>query len=121
MRVLIVDDSASMRDRLITIISRIKTMDVICQMGNSLEAIDLVRDFTPDVITLDIQITSGRGIDLLRNIKKNKSQPIVIVFTNYTNPQYRKKCIEAGADYFFDKSSESEKLIEVLERLNREF
>ena len=42
---------------------------------------------------------------------------VVIIFTNYPYPQYRKKCMEAGADFFFDKSMEFEKIPEVLGQL----
>ena len=36
------------------------------------------------------------------------------MLTNYPYPQYKKKCMDAGADFFFDKSREFEKVIEVL-------
>ena len=39
------------------------------------------------------------------------------MLTNYPYPQYRKKCIEAGAECFFDKSTEFHGVTEVLEQL----
>jgi len=44
---------------------------------------------------------------------------VVIVFTNYPYPQYRRKCIDAGADFFFDKSTEFDKVTEVLKQLSQ--
>jgi DNA-binding NarL/FixJ family response regulator len=39
------------------------------------------------------------------------------VITNYPYPQYQKKCLENGADYFLDKSSEFEKIVGILQTL----
>jgi hypothetical protein len=41
------------------------------------------------------------------------------MLTNYPYPQYRKKCKDAGADFFFDKSTEFDKITEVLKKLTR--
>jgi DNA-binding NarL/FixJ family response regulator len=59
----------------------------------------------------------GSGIDVLSKIKKDRSAPMVIVLTNYPYPQYRKKCMDCGADFFFDKSTEFGKVIEVIESM----
>jgi len=60
-------------------------------------------------------MSNGNGIEVLEQVKKSVAAPVVIMFTNYPFPQYRKKCSEAGAEFFFDKSSESHKVIETLE------
>jgi DNA-binding NarL/FixJ family response regulator len=44
-------------------------------------------------------------------------EPVVIVLTAFPYPQYRKKCLQAGAKYFFDKSTEFEQVAEVIEQL----
>ena len=61
----------------------------------------------------------GSGIDVLREIKQNNQTPLVIVLTNYPYPQYRRKCMDAGADFFFDKSTEFDKVTEVLKQLKQ--
>jgi DNA-binding NarL/FixJ family response regulator len=59
----------------------------------------------------------GNGIKVLEEIKKNLQSPKVIIFTNYIYPQYRKKYMNAGADFFFNKSTEFEKLIDTVKYL----
>jgi DNA-binding NarL/FixJ family response regulator len=59
----------------------------------------------------------GNGIEVLREVKKMSPAPSVIMFTNYAHAQYRKKCEEAGADFFLDKSTEFDKLPQTLEHL----
>ena len=53
---------------------------------------------------LDIQLLSGTGMEVLQDIKKVESAPIVIIATNF--PEFRSSYLNAGADFFFDKSTE---------------
>jgi len=120
MKVFIVDDSALVRERLIAMISEHPEIEITGQAENAQEATNSIRKLKPDVAILDIRMPGGNGIEVLRNIKKNSSAPTVIILTNYPYPQYRKKCMEAGADYFFDKSTEFQKIIEVIKKLIQE-
>jgi DNA-binding NarL/FixJ family response regulator len=116
-KVLIVDDSDIMRERLVTIISEIEGVKVIGQAQNADEAMELVEKLEPDAVILDIRMTGESGISVLQKIKTKKPAPIVIVFTNYPYPQYRQICLKLGADFFLDKSSEFHKLPEILKEL----
>ena len=70
-----------------------------------------------------VQLISKKSIfkqsssNALEVIKKNKLCSNVIMFTNYPYPQYRRKCMDLGADFFLDKSTDFEKLTEVLKQL----
>jgi DNA-binding NarL/FixJ family response regulator len=120
MKVFIVDDSALVRERIITMISEHPGIEIIGQAKNAQEGINSILKLKPDVVILDIRMPGGNGIEVLENIKKNSSAPTIIILTNYPYPQYRKKCMEAGADYFFDKSTEFNKIIEVIKKLIQE-
>ena len=120
MKVLIADDSELMRKRLITLISGLEGIDVIEEAEDCGETIKIIRELNPDVVILDIRMPGGSGMDVLRQIKKNKISPTVIIFTNFPYPEYRKKCMELGADFFFDKSTEFIKIPEILEQLIEE-
>ena len=118
-KLLIIDDSSILRERLITLISEIKGINVVGEAETVPEAIESIRKLSPDVITLDIRMPGGSGFDVLRSAKRHKPAPVVIIFTNYPYPQYRKKCMDLGVEFFFDKSGEFEKIPEVLEQLIR--
>jgi CheY-like chemotaxis protein len=49
--------------------------------------------------------------------RKEIPSPIVIMLTNYPYPQYREKCQALGADYFFDKVTEIEKIYDTFQQL----
>jgi len=62
-------------------------------------------------------MTNGRGINVLRAIKSSSPDIRIIILSNFPYPQYRKKCLEAGADFFLDKSLDFSKMPEILRDL----
>jgi YesN/AraC family two-component response regulator len=120
MRVLIVDDSTIIVHRLTDLISGIEGLECIGQAKSAQDAIDVILDLKPDMIILDIRLENGNGIDVLRAIRTQKPDRVVIVLTNYPYPQYRKKCMELGANYFLDKVTDIDKLPALLSGLVQE-
>ncbi len=118
MKVLIVDDSELVRERLKDMISETTEVESVSQAKDLLEAITSFHKLNPEVVILDIRMPGGSGIDMLQKLKKSKQAPVVIILTSYPYPQYRRRCIETGADFFFDKSTEFDKVPEVLKQLS---
>jgi DNA-binding NarL/FixJ family response regulator len=122
MRVVLVEDSILICDRLKQMLSEVEATEIIGEEQDELEAIECIRKLKPDAVILDIRLRRGRGINVMREIKKDEPSPAVIILTNYPNNFYRMKCLNAGADFFLDKSTEFEQipviLIEVASRLN---
>jgi DNA-binding NarL/FixJ family response regulator len=119
MKVFIADDSKIVCERLTEMLSEVPEVEIIGQAHKALEAMQSIEKMKPDAVILDIRMPGGNGIDVLREIKKEKKAPVVIMLTNYPYPQYRKKCMDAGVDFFFDKSNEFEKVVGVLTNLIR--
>ena len=117
MKVFIADDSEFICKSLKAMISKIAGVEIVGQAGETQEAIESILKLKPTVVILDIRIPGGSGIEVLKQIKKNASSPTVIILTNYPYPQYRKKCMEFGADFFYDKSSEFDKIPKILKQL----
>ena len=114
MKVFIADDSREIRKRIMAMLSDLKNIEMMGEAENVQDAIKSIREFGPDVVILDIRMPGGSGIDVLKTIEKRNESPVIIILTNYPHSQYRKRCMEAGADFFFDKSGEFEKIIEVV-------
>ena len=117
MKVFIADDSEVLRERLTTMLNDIEGIEIVGEAGNGAEAVGLIMKLQPDVVILDIRMPEGNGINALQAIKKAQPDIVVVMFTNYPYPQYRRKCIVAGADYFFDKSTEFETVTKTLKQL----
>lgn len=118
MKVFIADDSSAIRERLELLISEISGAEVIGMAKDGVEATDCILQLRPDVVILDIRLPLRNGIDVLRDIRHGGSTSRVIIFTNYPFPQYRQRCMKEGADYFFDKSTDFEKVQTLLEQLS---
>lgn len=118
MKLLIVDDSEFIRETLVKLLKPIKFLETIYMASDVKEGIELVTKLRPDAVILDIRMPKGIGFDVLDAAKALKPAPMVIMLTNYTIEQYRKKAFEKGADYFFDKSAEFEKVIEIIDELS---
>lgn len=117
MRMFIVDDSEILRSRLVQMLSEIEGLEIVGQAGFVRDAVREIRRLNPDIAIIDMRMPDGSGIDILAAIKKDKMVTRVIVFTNYPYLQYRKKCLDAGADFFFYKATELDKLINLLKEL----
>ena len=121
MQVFLVDDSPEIRERLAQMFYRVKGVEIVGEADRATSAIAAILATKPDAVILDIQLIGHEtGIDVLERIKQEKPSPKVIVLTNFPYPQYRKRCLQAGADFFFDKSIELDKLTDVLGALAKE-
>lgn len=117
MRIYLVEDSDLLRERLVSSFSGIRGVEVAGFSDSADQAILQIQQSQPDVIILDIRLRQGNGFQVLQSIKKPGQPPTVIVLTNFAYTQYRKRFLDAGADYFFDKSSEFSNVNSVLEEL----
>ena len=121
MKVLIVDDSAVVRVRLADLLLEVEGVESVAQAENGQQALELVKSLKPDVAIVDVRMPRRSGIDLLEDVRKSRQTLKVIMFTNYPTPENREKCLSLGADYFFDKSSEIEEVVNALKYLREDF
>jgi DNA-binding NarL/FixJ family response regulator len=118
-KLIIADDSDVLRNSLSQMISEIKGIEIVGEAADARIALERVERLKPDVVILDIRMPGMDGIAALESLKKKANPPIVIIFTNYPYLQYRKRCLDAGADYFFYKATEFGMLIDLLKKLAR--
>jgi len=104
--VFIVDDIPTMRERLGELVSDIEGVEVVGNAGTPSEAIDGILRTRPDCVLLDYQLIDGTGVDVLRAVRPRAPGTAFIVLSNHATPQHRRACLDAGARYFFDKSTE---------------
>jgi len=101
-------------------LAEIEGINIVGEAKDSKEIVERIEALNPDVVILDIRMPGGDGILALETIRKSRrKQPKVIVFTNYPYLQYRKRCMDAGADFFFYKALEFEKLVQLIRDLAR--
>lgn len=112
MKLLIVDDSAAVYGRLLTLLGGVEHLTALSIARSLHEADQKSRHFCPDAAVLDMSLPDGNGLEALRIIKRNCPATHVYMFSNQV--EFRDKAKRAGADGFFDKSMEFEALVDCL-------
>ena len=114
--VLLVDDSAAIRSRILRLLGCNDGISVVGEADTTETAFDLAIRQNPDLIVLDIAIPSIGGIGLLGKLRRHGARSQVCMLTSFPYPEYRRHCEVLGADFFLDKATEFETLVDVVER-----
>ena len=101
--VFIVEDSPIVRKRLVAMMDETEGVSVVGEADTEKGAVEGILRTRPDWVLLDVQLTDGNGIEVLRQVRKQVPDTGFIVLTNFNTPQYRRTCIQAGASHFVDK------------------
>ena len=104
--IFIVDDLPWMRERLRELLGDIDGVDIVGDAGTPQDAIAGILRTHPDCVLLDYQLVGGTGVDVLRAVHPQSPDIAFIVLTNHATTQHRRACVDAGARFFFDKSTE---------------
>jgi DNA-binding NarL/FixJ family response regulator len=117
LRIAIIEDSTSIRKRLVELVEELGDMEVVGEASTEIEAIKVCRETTPDVIILDMQLEVGNGLGVMKALHyaAAANKPKIIVLTNFPSPSVERAAVSLGADAFLDKSLEFHKLPALLQ------
>ena len=119
MKVFLVEDSPLIDERLTELLSAIEGVVLVGHAEDAGKAIDSIYRLQPDVVVLDVHLREGDGLQVLRITKRDQISPIFIVLTAFPYPHIREQCLAAGADYFFDKTSEFDHVTELIRQIHQ--
>jgi len=117
MRIFIADDSLAILDRFVKMVSQIHNAKVVGLASNGEDAITSIQKLKPDLVILDLRMPKGNGFDVIKNIKKNNLSMTELVLTSFATSSHKELCKQLGVEYFFNKTTEFEQAIDVIERL----
>jgi DNA-binding NarL/FixJ family response regulator len=118
LKVFLVEDSHIIRDRLIDKLFSNRKTEFVGWAETAADAMDQLRSLDCDAIVLDINLARGSGFEVLRSVRADRARrPRIIIFTNYSYSYYRHLSMEMGADFFLDKATEFDRLLEIIEAL----
>ena len=115
--VFLVEVSALIRARLTEMLGEMQGVAIVGEAATPASAIEGILRTHPDSVVLDIQLIGGTGVEVLRKVCPLAPDIVFVVLTNHPDPQYRNICMQAGATYFLDKSTEFVKVREVIAAL----
>jgi two-component system, NarL family, response regulator DevR len=118
-RVLLVDDHEVVRLGLKALLERHSQFDVIGEASNAREALEMVDQFHPDVVVMDIRLPGTSGIEACEEITNRFPDTKVIMLTSYAEDEMLFSAIRAGASGYMLKQIGGEDLVKAVEAVGR--
>ena len=119
-RVLLVEDSIELQAMLQAMLGEIPSVEVIASVESEKDALAVMRDDHTDLAIVDLELRSGSGLGVLKNLHDsldgNDGRVGVVIFSNYSNLVIRHRCLNLGARAFFDKSFQIDELLEYVQK-----
>lgn len=121
MRILLADDSALILERMREMLSIYNRLEIVGSFNNGTETLEALRNLKPDLAIVDLKMPGLSGLEILTEIRKEDKNLKYIILTFHSTDYYKRMAILNGADYFFSKVDDFEKVaIVVAEMLENE-
>ncbi|MEQ4484534.1 response regulator [Cohnella silvisoli] len=113
-RVLLVDDHEMVRIGLAAVLNTEEGIEVVGEAGNGLEGLRLAREYSPDVVLMDLVMDGMDGIETTRRLMEEMPECRVIVLTSFLDDEKMYPVIEAGAFSYLLKTSRASEIADAI-------
>ena len=113
MKLLIVDDHKIVREGIANI-AKLESIEVVGEAGNKEEAIAMLASTTPDVITVDLSLPDGSGLEIVRFARRNSQKIGIVVISILADDSNLIASMNAGASGFVSKTAELEEILSAI-------
>ena len=113
-RIVVADDMRLFRESIAEVLDAEPSFSVVGLAGNGLEAIELVRQLTPDILLLDVKMPQIDGITAIRQIKMERPETRMILLTTLSANGYVMEGLAAGANGYLLKDTSTAGLISAI-------
>jgi DNA-binding NarL/FixJ family response regulator len=110
-RILIADYHTVIRRGLKHILEGNREMKIVASLTNGIDALNWLRGNDCDVALIDIAMPGMNGIDLLKQLRKEKPKLPVLILSSYPEDQYAVRLIKAGAAGYLNKECVPEEIV----------
>jgi DNA-binding NarL/FixJ family response regulator len=117
--VLLVDDHPVVREGLTRRINSEDDLSVCAEARTPAEALRAMKQFQPDVVVVDLALTEGHGLELIKDIRSQSNRVPILVFTMFEEATYAVRALKAGAQGYLTKNESSERLVNGLRAVLR--
>lgn len=109
-KVFLVEDVVLIRDNLVATLQEMLGALTVATAQTEDEAVQWLHSHPDawDLAVVDLFLQQGSGVGVLRALEQRQAAQCAVVLTNYATPDVRERCLAAGADRVFDKSTEIE-------------
>lgn len=113
MRVMIVDDSQLVRERLNGMLREAGASEIL-EANGAEAALRLMKRGVLDAVLLDVPISADARVGLVQQLRDQLPQATIVVLTNYASESHRREWLRRGAHFLFDKSRQFEDAVQVV-------
>jgi DNA-binding NarL/FixJ family response regulator len=113
-RVLIADDHSVVAEGLRHLVEAERDIEVVACVGDGREAVQQARDTQPDVVLMDLSMPELNGADATRAILERDPKCRVIVLSMYSQREYVRRALKAGAAGYVVKRSAAKEVVEAI-------
>ncbi|PPE66287.1 response regulator [Caldimonas caldifontis] len=117
--VLVIEDSALIRERLVELVHSCEGFLVTVQADTEAAAVAALQDHRFDAVVVDLQLREGSGFGVLQVLQQMQPRPLTMVLTNTATRAARQRCAALGVQHFFDKSYEFDRVALALDALRQ--
>jgi DNA-binding NarL/FixJ family response regulator len=119
-RILLVDDHPLMCRGMRMLIDDETDMEVCGEAADTMEAMRLVKATRPDVVIVDLTLTSGHGLELLQDIQAHDDRIRTLVSSMHDENLFAERCLRAGARGYLSKREAPENFIKAIRHILRD-
>lgn len=118
-KILVVDDHAVVRAGVQYFIAQVPDMTIEGEAATAKEAIRLVRAQDWDIVLLDINMPDKSGVEVLRQIKREKPDLPVLILSMHPESRYAVQILRSGASGYVQKEALAEELVNAIQTILR--
>jgi DNA-binding NarL/FixJ family response regulator len=113
-RILVVEDHHVVRQGLVALLRTVPDMLVVAEASDGRQAVDLYRQYRPDVTIMDLRLPQMSGVEAIAEIRRENPAARVIVLTTFDGDEDIYRALQAGARGYLLKDMFSEELMEAI-------
>ena len=118
MKLLIVDDHKIVREGIANI-AKLESIEVVGEAGSKEEAIALLAATTPDVVTVDLSLPDGSGLEIVKFARRNSQKIGIVVISILDDDSNLIASMNAGASGFVSKTAGLEEILSAIYSAHR--
>ncbi|MBV9612957.1 MAG: response regulator transcription factor [Acidobacteriaceae bacterium] len=113
-RIMVVEDHHIVRQGLVALLNTVPDMEVIAETGDGKQAIDLFRQYEPDVTLMDLRLPVVGGVEAVSQIRREFPAARIIVLTTFDGDEDIYRALQAGARGYLLKGMQGDELMEAI-------